>query len=121
MPRSISKFTIENISKKFTVAFSNTPGAIKPLFFKGLNGENITSIWTQTYIIPSGYIGFAISAQSWVTSFRVTVTSDNGLIDEKLNKHICQVIEDNIEKEKLRMKDVPVPAIPGKVESKKDK
>ena len=81
------------MSNKFTVAFSNTPGCVKPLFFNGLNGEKISSMWTQTYIVPSGYIGFAVSAQSWVKSFRVAVTSDTGLIDAALNKRFCDLIE----------------------------
>ena len=118
LPKSFCKLTLDQVSSKFTVAFSNTPGAIKPMFFKGLKGEDIKSVWTQTYIIPSGYIGFAICAQSWVESFKVTVTSDNGLIDEDMNMLICKLIEDNIESEKVRMKDVVVDS---KTESKKDK
>ena len=90
------------------------------MYFKGLNGEEIHSVWTQTYLIPSGHIGFAISCQSWVNSFRVSVTSDNGLIDEKLNARICDLIEQNIEKEKMRMKDAPMPET-APAESKKDK
>ena len=75
-------------------------------------------MWTQTYIVPSGYIGFAVSAQSWVKSFRVAVTSDTGLIDAALNKRFCDLIEQNIQKEKDRMKDAPVPESP---EKKKEK
>ena len=103
MPRFSLDATVNTISNKFTVAFSNTPGAVKPLFFRGLNGEKIVSKWTKSYILASGYVGFTIAASSWVHSFSVTVTSDNGLIDSDLNKRICKLIEQNILNEKNRV------------------
>ena len=105
---------LDDVTQNFTVAFSNTPGAVKPLYYLSLKGEKIYSLWTQTYLITSGFIGFAISVQTWVNSCRVTVTSDNGLIDAELNERVCDLIVQKIEEEKERMKDVPEKVSPGK-------
>lgn len=62
--------------------------------------------------MASGIIGFVIQAQSWVNSFRICVTSDTGLIDNELNRRICELIEEQIQNEKIRTKDMPIPETP---------
>jgi len=44
LPRIIGKLGMNEITNKFTVAFSNTPGAVKPLYYKTLDGNKIFSI-----------------------------------------------------------------------------
>ena len=60
-PKQACKMALDDVTQNFTVAFSNTPGAVKPLYYLSLKGEKIYSLWTQTYLITSGFIGFAIS------------------------------------------------------------
>ena len=61
LPKTITRKFLDQASKKFTLGFSNTPGAIKPLYFLDKDGNKIYSIWTQTYMIVSGYVGLAIN------------------------------------------------------------
>jgi hypothetical protein len=41
LPRLIPKLTMNSISNKFTLAFSNVPGPIKPFFYYGSDGKKI--------------------------------------------------------------------------------
>jgi len=41
MPRFIPKNFVEDVSDKFTIAFSNTPGPIKPFFYFDNAGNKI--------------------------------------------------------------------------------
>jgi hypothetical protein len=46
LPKTITRQFLDQASKKFTLGFSNTPGAIKPLYFLDKDGNKIYSIWT---------------------------------------------------------------------------
>ena len=80
IPRCVSSSVIDNVSPKYTLAFSNTPGAIKPLYFKNKQGQKVSLEWTYTSMVTPGYFGLQINAQSCCDSFRVCVTSDAGII-----------------------------------------
>lgn len=100
---------MSEVSSKFTVAFSNTPGAVKPLYYLSKKtGKKLYCVRSQTYVMTSGVVGLTVVVQSWVSSFRVCVTSDDGLVDSQLNRRICDLIEENIENEKIRTKDMPI-------------
>ena len=116
---------MDMMSSKFTVAFTNTPGAVKPLYFLSKKtGKKLYCVRSQTYVMTSGIVGFAVVVQSWVSSFRVCVTSDDGLVDAELNRRICDLIEENIENEKIRTKNMPILGVEvpnkEKFETKKD-
>lgn len=53
----------------------------------------------------SGYVGLAICCMSFVNSFKVTVTCDNGIMPAVLSDHLCKLIESNIRSEMKRMED----------------
>ena len=61
LPKSLSRFFLDDASSKFTIGFSNTPGFIKNSYFIGLNGEKISGIATQTYMVVSGFVGLAVN------------------------------------------------------------
>ena len=83
-PRSAVRRTIDTMSPNFTMGFSNLPGPIKPLFYYNLKGDSkYYAEQSHTYIIPSGYIGLGIICMSFCESFKLTVTSDNGILTKE--------------------------------------
>jgi hypothetical protein len=100
VPRCISAFVVDQVTRRYTLAFSNTPGAIKPLYFINKKGEKVSLVWSYTSMVTPGYFGLQINAQSCCDSFRVCVTSNTGLLTEAMNARIAELIEINIEKEK---------------------
>ena len=65
LPRALIYNTISSVSKKWTMAFSNTPGPIKPFFFKNPNtGEVIRNLTSQSYLVVAGKLGMALCAIS---------------------------------------------------------
>ena len=44
MPRIIPLTTVDKVSKKFTMAFSNTPGPIKPFLYSDTAGNKIKTV-----------------------------------------------------------------------------
>ena len=61
MPKEVTQFALNDVSSKFTLGFSNTPGAIKPQYFVGLKGEKIETTASQTYMVVSGKVGLAVN------------------------------------------------------------
>lgn len=114
-PNFLSGLLLDDLSSKYTLAFSNTPGAMKPLYFLNKKGEKVSLLWSYTSMVTPGFMGLYVNAQSCCDSFRVCVTSDNGLVSEAMNTRIAELIEINIEKEKERTKSMPLP------EAKKEK
>lgn len=109
LPKSLPRRFIDNMSQKATLGFSNVPGPIKQFYYEGNNGKKIMTISQQTYIVISGYIGLAICCMSFVDSFKVTVTCDDGIMPRQFCERLCQLIEENIRSEMKRMEHVAVP------------
>ena len=59
-------------------------------------------------MVVSGYIGMAINCQSFCDSFRICITSDEGLVSEADNRSIVENIERQIRSEMERTKDFPL-------------
>lgn len=68
----------EQISEKFTIAFSNTPGPIKPFIYETPEGTGRT-LKSQTYIMVAGKCGLNVAAISFCNSFMITCTSDSNV------------------------------------------
>ena len=81
MPRFLTKFFLQEQSDKFSIGFSNTPGPIKPFFYKD-NGKDVFQMYSATYLILAGKIGLNLACTSFCNSFKVTCTSDTGIYDE---------------------------------------
>lgn len=114
MPKELVRIGLDDVSSKFTIGFSNTPGPIKPQYFLGFKGEKIETRASQTYMVVSGQVGLAINLQSFCDSFRICVTSDSGLMSSDDNMELCQIIEKKLVDEMERTKDWPVPEAPKK-------
>ena len=113
MPRSLSRLAVSSASSKFTLGFSNTPGPIKPMYYVDHEGNKIFTKWSQPHMIVAGQTGLAINCMSFVRCFRITVTSDQGILDVKNTQRLCQLIELNIQKLMEESQNIQ--------ESKKDK
>lgn len=98
MPRSIVKNFTSEQSDKFSIGFSNTPGPIKPFFYKD-NGREIFQMYSATYLVLAGKIGLNLACTSFCNSFKITCTSDTGVYDEKEVEQLCKLVEELILKE----------------------
>jgi len=67
------------LSTKFTIAFSNTPGPVKPFFQTNSKGEISYARWCKTYIVASGRVATNVSCVSFGDSFTVSVTADEAV------------------------------------------
>ena len=78
-------------TKPYTMAFSNTPGLLKPIVYDGRK-----SIKMQYYFIASGLTGMAMSALSYVDYFKITLTTDDTIMKDP--QVLLDLIEKNIRK-----------------------
>lgn len=89
VPEHIWKLIMHRASIPYTLAFSNVPGVIKPIVFKGNEIENVKS-----FIIPGGATGIGLSALSFSGKFMLTMSADLAL---HVNvKELLNYIEDAI-------------------------
>ena len=96
-PRFAPKWFVESVSNKYTMAFSNTPGPIKPFIYKNEKGEPVRTLQSSTYIIVAGIVGVNIAAMSFVNSFKITCCSDTAVFQD--NGKLVELIEKNIRDE----------------------
>ena len=96
LPRFLPKYTVETFSKMCTIAFSNTPGPIKPFFYYNSAGGAIRCISSQNYMLVMGKLGLNLACMSFCNSFKITVTSDSNVFSYKEARQLVNLIEDNI-------------------------
>lgn len=93
LPRWICSQYVEECTQKFSVGFSNTPGPIKSFIYKHPDRESkIKTVSSQSYIMVGGRLGVALCAISQAGYLRLTLCSDQQLIDESLNSELLQSI-----------------------------
>ena len=109
---AITKWGMENVSEKFTVAFSNTPGPIKPFIYDC--DKTIMTNSLVSYVMVPGRLGLNISCMSMVNSFRIGICSDSGYFDD--NARLVKLIEDNIESQISKNNIKLTPASPASTE-----
>lgn len=74
----------------YTMAFSNTPGCLKPVIFEG----DKKTIKVQNYVIPARYTGLAISAISYVNYFKICLTVDDSIMKDP--EILLSLVEKNL-------------------------
>jgi hypothetical protein len=90
-PTFITQNQLLDFTRRFTIAFSNTPGMIKQLEYNGkLTHKNFG------YITASGNIGISLICISYVDYFIFTCTADTGVMDDP--KKLIGLIEGNLKK-----------------------
>jgi len=62
-------------TRPYTLAFSNTPGLLRPLSFDGRH-----SIKMQNYIIPAGLTGIGLSCLSYAEWFKIGCVVDEAVM-----------------------------------------
>lgn len=79
------------MSRKFTIAFSNTPGALRPLEYKG---KRAFKNWG--YMSSSGNMGISLVCVSYVDYFIFACTSDTGVCKEP--QKLVSLLDKNLKK-----------------------
>lgn len=76
-------------TKPYTMAFSNTPGLLKPLDIEGKK-----SLKMQNYVMPSGHTGIALSCLSYVDYIKIGCVTDDAIMKDP--QHLVDMLEDNM-------------------------
>ena len=108
LPKTIPRRIVDKETKKFTAAFSNTPGPLKPFIFENEKGDTFKCLSQQSYIIPAGYVGCGILCLSSQDGFKITIVSDDGVWSEQQTVRLCELIEKNLTDEIKRMEGKPL-------------
>jgi len=77
MPYVFLNYFLMQQTIPYTMAFSNTPGLLKPIWYEGKK-----SIKMQYYFIPTGYVGMGLSSLSYVDYFKITLTVDDAIMKD---------------------------------------
>ena len=78
-------------SLPYTMAFSNTPGLLRPIQFEGKKSIKMTS-----YLIPAGHTGIGFSCLSYVDFFKIACVADTAVIADPAI--LVKLLEDNLNK-----------------------
>ena len=82
LPRFLCVQAIENMSDCFTIAFSNTPGPVKPFIYRNPStGNTLKNISSQSYLMTAGRLGLGVCAVSQSGYLRITISSDDIICD----------------------------------------
>lgn len=89
MPYALMNWFQDLSTLPYTLAFSNTPGLLRPLEFDGRK-----SIKMQNYIIPGGATGIGLSCLSYADYFKIGLVVDEAIMKEP--HEIVKRIEENL-------------------------
>jgi hypothetical protein len=78
------------------MAFSNTPGPLKTLMFKGPGEKTIDSLHSQSYMMVGGNMGMALCAISNGSRIRLSLNSDDAVMNDEDNRKFMMYIYNNI-------------------------
>ena len=87
------------ISSKFTLAFSNTPGALKMFRYKDNKGNVFRNLLSQSYVMVSGNVGIALCAISQSGGLRLSLNTDDNVLGEAENRKLLKAMYLNIQSE----------------------
>ena len=103
-PRCLATRLCVQLSDKFTIAVSNTPGALKKFEYHDKDtGEVMQNQSSRSYIMVTGNLGMAVCVYSQVDKLYMSFTSDDAMCDREMNKRIMDLITRNIVGEIERM------------------
>lgn len=90
MPYYVLDYTTAMASLPYTLAFSNTPGLLKPII---LDGDKKTKK-VHNYVIPGGHTGIALACISYVDYLQITCTADEAIMDD--SQTLLDLVEKNL-------------------------
>ena len=105
LPRSLNVFSVDDMTKKMTIGFSNTPGPIKPfVHINPKTGDKSVSVSSHSYLMVAGQIGIILGAISSPGMIKITLSSDTTLMTQEENKRLLDMVYSNIMNEIERVK-----------------
>lgn len=85
------------MSSKFTLAFSNTPGAIKQITYENTKtGELMNMMTSRSYLMVAGNMGMGMCIFSQTGKVMASFTSDESVCDRVMNERIMDMTIQNI-------------------------
>lgn len=91
LPRKVNRYLTNMMSMPFTLAFSNTPGILRPLEVGECRLVEVTNA-----VVPGGRIGICITCLSFAGNMRITCLSDTGILDQTGVEKLVQYMEEAI-------------------------
>lgn len=91
LPDFVCRFMGEQASKNLTLAFSNTPGILKPVGFNDVKNLGFTS-----FVIPSNRVAICISIISYADDMHLGVTGDSAVISKENTHAIADGLREEI-------------------------
>ena len=80
------------------MGFSNTPGPIKPIFYKDpKSGELVQNVGSQSYLMVAGDMGLILCAISQCGQLRMSLTSDDSVLTDQQNKQLLSLVYQNLQ------------------------
>eukprot|EP00347_Sterkiella_histriomuscorum_P012286 403369170 len=76
-PSFFCQWYVNYTSQAFTMAFSNVPGILKPIYFKGAQ-----HLRAQNYVQANGHCGMTVCIFTFVDKVRITVNVDDTIMQE---------------------------------------
>lgn len=123
LPRIIPRKFLDTATRNFTLAYSNTPGPIKPLYYLTRDQIKISSVWSSSFVMIAGYVGLSVACLSFDSSFMITVSADTAIWSKEDCDRMIKYIQDNINSEMQRTIELEKNdnSTNASAESKKDK
>ena len=81
-----------NQTKKFTAGFSNTAGPIKPFKYTRKDGKTVINTETNAIIMVAGNVGFMLGALSQVDKIRMSLNTDDNVLEHEENQRLLYTI-----------------------------
>ena len=78
------------------MAFSNTPGPIKPFQYYDHEGRKIRTLHSSTYIALPGRIGLSLACISFCNSFKITISSDDNVLKQEEVHKLAELVYQNL-------------------------
>ena len=97
LPRSMVRHATCSSADKFTMALSNVPGSIKKFkYIDKRTGEIMQNVSSWSYIMIAGNLGMGMCAFSQCGALTITLTSDDTVADDEMNRRIMDLTTKNI-------------------------
>lgn len=106
LPRFVSQQICADLGGTFTIALSNTPGAIKYYKYRNKKTGSIMQLMSSTsYIMVAGNLGMGMCVYSLCGKLHFSFTTDDAICNHSMNKHVMSLTTSYILEEIQKMKD----------------
>lgn len=92
LPRFVNRYLTNLMSQPFTLAFSNTPGILRPV---EIGDAKIYKV--KNALVDGGRLGICISCLSYSGAIRITVLADTAILSHDGVQTILKYMEEAIQ------------------------